>query len=350
MRSKLNEFIWGRQRIPAGYAIGVKMILVTLAIVTCLLFVRQWYKGELDARLISAIKRQDCSGALSALREGADARAMGEGGADKKLLGFNFLSQLRDIFFHRTHLPNEEALPLFYDYYDLPHKECPELIEELLKRGAKVDSAQSDGATALFCATMQNETRTVKILLEHGANPNCKWGDDTILSLAEYDCAKLLLSHGANPLAQDNEGRTPFFKQTCRGEIDSHLLDLLFQSDPNINQRDASGSTMLIQCIKSSTIQHPIHWLLKNGADVNAPKIGGKDAGYTPLMYCVLAVSQGYSWSEDVARDLLKQGADVLHRSVSEENALDVAKKYKSTRMIALLTTWRKNNVMHKRN
>jgi ankyrin repeat protein len=55
----------------------------------------------------------------------------------------------------------------------------------------------------------------VKLLLEHGANPNIQEDINgyTPLHYAVEDCfvdvVRVLLDHGADPTIRDNEGRTP---------------------------------------------------------------------------------------------------------------------------------------------
>ena len=72
----------------------------------------------------------------------------------------------------------------------------------------------------LINAADNRDTKTVRKMLEHGADPNvqdnygytalieaCRWG--------HTDIARLLLEHGADPNVQDNYGKTTFM-YACR--------------------------------------------------------------------------------------------------------------------------------------
>lgn len=53
-------------------------------------------------------------------------------------------------------------------------KEHPEMVKDLLAAGARVDDANERGETALMRATRTASTRTMKLLLEAGADPGAK--------------------------------------------------------------------------------------------------------------------------------------------------------------------------------
>ena len=49
---------------------------------------------------------------------------------------------------------------------------CVECMEVLLEAGAEIDARNSASATALMMASMTGPIRSVKFLLENGADPN----------------------------------------------------------------------------------------------------------------------------------------------------------------------------------
>jgi hypothetical protein len=61
------------------------------------------------------------------------------------------------------------------------HQDAPELVQVLLDYGADVESSSEDGWTALFGAAVDGPPETVRILLEHDANP-CR-----TTSMGDYD-------------------------------------------------------------------------------------------------------------------------------------------------------------------
>ena len=96
----------------------------------------------------------------------------------------------------------------------------PEIVEFLLKRGAKVNSLTPiNGSTPLAEAALHGKLEAAKILLDYGANPdiNDNMGN-TVLSDAirgrlvgegeHFEIIKLLIARGVNPWITDGQGRT----------------------------------------------------------------------------------------------------------------------------------------------
>lgn len=98
------------------------------------------------------------------------------------------------------------------DSYDATDDECLEVIRLLVEYGADVDSRNCNyndtkwnaGTTALNFNAGYGRLKTVKFLLENGADPNIR-GNDGLVPLEDaliqhhYDVAMELLKHGANP-------------------------------------------------------------------------------------------------------------------------------------------------------
>ena len=92
-----------------------------------------------------------------------------------------------------------------------------EMVQVLLDYGVDVDGFNPQDAlrcTPLHNASWGNDPRSVRLLLERGANPNV-WSTSgsTPLHLAseagKIEIARLLVEHGANLEAENVEGRTP---------------------------------------------------------------------------------------------------------------------------------------------
>ena len=85
-----------------------------------------------------------------------------------------------------------------------------------------IDARDTDGSTALHCATWKGHHEVVDALLKAGSDVNAQnqnehWGTTPLHAAAhanQASIAKLLLDHGANTKALDMEGRTPFFHTT----------------------------------------------------------------------------------------------------------------------------------------
>ena len=105
-----------------------------------------------------------------------------------------------------------------------------------------------DGSTPLHDAAEKGYFVIVKILLEHGAEPNIQnyigW---TPLHLAAangyFVIVKILLEHGAEPNIQDNDGSTPLHKAVANCRVGVARVLLEHGADPTI--RDKKGRTPL---------------------------------------------------------------------------------------------------------
>lgn len=94
----------------------------------------------------------------------------------------------------------------------------------------------SDGNSLLRLATLSNNTEMVKLLLDHGADPNLEPPDRNSLKHAidydQIDIVRLLLEHGADP------NKMIFFDQIALVVACKHgnleIIDLLLQhgADP----------------------------------------------------------------------------------------------------------------------
>ena len=87
---------------------------------------------------------------------------------------------------------------------------------------ALIGARDSDGSTALHCASWKGHEETVAWLLSVGAdlhthNTNDHWGTTALHAAAHANhagIAQLLIDAGADVNAKDPEGRTPLFHTT----------------------------------------------------------------------------------------------------------------------------------------
>jgi predicted component of type VI protein secretion system len=158
------------------------------------------------------------------------------------------------------------------------------VVQALLKKGANVNAANRNGATALMAASAKDHAGTVKFLLEGGADANAADKNGvTSLMLSSYglkdmrEVVKLLLAAGANVNAAEDRGSTPLYMASQQGHIET--VKLLLAAGANVNTADKKGATPLFQaCLLGHT--ETVKLLLAAGANINVTALGQ----FTPLM------------------------------------------------------------------
>ena len=153
----------------------------------------------------------------------------------------------------------------------------PELVEELIKRGADVNLKRYVGDTALMFAAGTGNVKTVDALLRAGANPNATVmsphaGEITPLNRAinsdspnRVEIVKILI--GAK--AEINPRRDFLASPLMNAVDDLEIVKLLIASGADVNQKNFRGATALMIAAGAgapSVVRH----LLEKGADVNA--------------------------------------------------------------------------------
>jgi quinoprotein dehydrogenase-associated probable ABC transporter substrate-binding protein len=181
----------------------------------------------------------------------------------------------------------------------------PDLIALLAGLGADLDAPDSDGMTALLHSAMRNHVPTVKMLLEHGADIE-KAGPQgyppLALSIAEakFEAAKALMEAGAD------------IKRPVGPEGLTPLMVAASQVSPGEGAIFLPGSTRPIDIARA---------LIKEGADVNAQS----KAGVTPLM---IAAARNVA---PMIGLLLQSGARPELKSAQGQTAAEIAEQNGAT-------------------
>ena len=147
----------------------------------------------------------------------------------------------------------------------------------LIKHGdLNLNQWDSEHRTALELASLIENETAVKLLLQHGADPNKMSGNGftPLINAAiweNYRIAKLLLENGADPNIPDyNRHKTPLFIAAQKGYIDIvKLLVDKFGADTNIKSN--VGATPLDTAIannKDGRNQEVIDYLMSVGAEM----------------------------------------------------------------------------------
>lgn len=110
------------------------------------------------------------------------------------------------------------------------HKGDISRVRELLKAPVDVDARDSFGGTALHAAMFQNNMDIVKLLLEHGFNPDAQGTSNGYTPLHDavwaenLEAAKLLIRYGARLDIAAKDGLTPVQKAQDEGKKDMYVL------------------------------------------------------------------------------------------------------------------------------
>lgn len=169
-------------------------------------------------------------------------------------------------------------------------------VSSLLRSKIGLEFTGKDGNSPLILAARKGHVEIVKLLLDHGANPN-----------ARFRCAGPALVSAAS------DGK-------------AQVVRFLLERGVNVNARDCEQETALMSAARRGH-GAVVELLLKKGANLNAVNAGGQNA-------LMLAASTG---REDVVRALLKRGADPRSRDKSGKTAIDYASKHRQTRVLDLL-------------
>ncbi len=222
---------------------------------------------------------------------------------------------------------DENASALLWAASDLPKTRL------LLKHGADVNTRSNDLRTPLMIAARRpGNVATVKLLLEHGANPNPNKNPATESSpLVEAATAgdaatiELLLVRGADAKAATQPALTNAISIQC-----SKCVSLLLAKD-----LDKAAISMVLPDIAVLGDAGAVRQLLDRGANVNA----FDGLGRTPLMYAAASDLLAL----DVVKLLIDRGADVnasdRHPDGGDSGltALDIARLHGDTPIVQLL-------------
>ena len=195
----------------------------------------------------------------------------------------------------------------------------------LLERGSDANARRKDHWTALHVASHLARHEIMRILLDHGANPNAKnrQGKDSLnlVSRGEYgseedgvQVARLLLERGVDVSSSDKEHWTPLHSASFSGK--SEIARLLLDHGAKVDAENDDGETPLTLVSRGdyrsqSNGVRIAQLLLERGADVNGQPEGDWTPCWTPLS---LASFKG---RQDIVRALVDHGAIVNKESKS---------------------------------
>nr|XP_034978793.1 protein phosphatase 1 regulatory subunit 12B isoform X2 [Zootoca vivipara] len=172
-----------------------------------------------------------------------------------------------------------------------------EEVKRLLARGARLNTANVDGLTALHQACIDENLDMVKFLLEYGANVNQQDNEGwtplhAVASCGYLNIAEYLISHGANVAAVNSEGEVPsdLAEEAAMKDL---LLEQVKKQGLDLDQARKAEEQQMLQDARQ--------WL-------NRRKIEDRKQPRTGATALHVASAKGYS---EVMRLLIQAGYDV---------------------------------------
>ncbi|KAK6502735.1 hypothetical protein TWF506_003310 [Arthrobotrys conoides] len=206
-----------------------------------------------------------------------------------------------------------------------------DIVRMLLDHGA---DPNSPNGWALQTAAEQGHLEVVELLVERGANVNAcldeeKFSLGTALQAAceagQDDVVDFLLKHGADPNIGAGPETCPIIAACRRGEAD--ILKLLIDAGATINRFGGPDMSSPLINAASSLYKDSVERLLDAGADINLADQDGDTA-------LIVAANVG---DAELVAFLLEKGADITHVSKRDVNALQAAMNSGATECTNLL-------------
>ena len=182
--------------------------------------------------------------------------------------GVSTTNKLRELFFDTRLLEHGK----FSDLHKIAlHVRPGSLREELQRSTAMLDTVDSTGRSPLSWAAQRGEDEAVRLLLEHGADPNNN--DNTNMTPLHYaaqsatpKCLLLLIEYGAR-IYQSIRGWTALH-YACSFHDDLAYTKPLLDHGADVNKRTYVGKTAISLAILQNHLKNAA-FLMKIGADVN---------------------------------------------------------------------------------
>lgn len=210
------------------------------------------------------------------LNKGADATATNEAGWNAAMMARKKgMLELEQLILRYISPPVAPTNPL-HDYINSIGSSLPQdaekKIEAILSAGREINQkGQNTGSTALDIAARNNNAGLIRLLLDHGADPDIPngIGRTPLINAAVWgktDALKTLLAHGPSVNSIELWGGTAL--DAARDDNNFENVKLLIEAGADVNAKDGDGNTPLMKAVlnRQTDIEK---LLLQNGADRN---------------------------------------------------------------------------------
>ena len=212
-------------------------------------------------------------------------------------------------------IPNSAAADLDHVLFQAIRRGDTELLSTLLRQGTPVNLRTADGTTPLMYAALRGNLGSVKLLLEHGADPNAV-NDAKVTAIhwgaGDLQKVQLLVERGADLNVPSDLGNTPLIVASAYAESTS-VVALLLSHGADFTAKNKRGYTAVNSAVAAGNLE-TVKLLVSKGAKVNTDD----DALRSNL---TIAADRG---SMELVEFLLAHGADPNTDS-SRRNSLNAA-------------------------
>ena len=210
---------------------------------------------------------------------------------------------------------------------------CTKIVEQLLKHGARVNAKANEGGTALMVAAQNGHTEIVILLLNHGAEVNVKANDGSTALMAaaqngHTEIVELLLKHGAKPDIRMPNNATALMIAAQNGR--TKIVELLLKHGAKPDIQTTNGNTALIFAAQNGHTEI-VKLLLNHNPKPNVDMQATN--GFTALMF---AAQKGHT---EIVELLLRHGAKPDIQTTNGNTALIFAIQNGHTDIVKLLLT-----------
>jgi ankyrin repeat protein len=182
-----------------------------------------------------------------------------------------------------------------------------DVVNELLKVKHIIDLKDFDSKTALYKAFKNEDYKICRLLLEHGADPNIKYDEETILmKCCEYEdevfvnFVNLFITMRADLNIKDNNGNTALM--VAIENKNEKIIKMLINSGADLNIQNNEGFTVLMYSLDIELDY--VKFILKKGSNINLQD----NSGNTVLMYCCMYYD---ILLDDIINILLEKGVNL---------------------------------------
>ena len=193
-------------------------------------------------------------------------------------------------------------------------------VRMLIEHGADVMAQNKDGETPLHLSSQEGQVEVTRTLIERGADLLAQNTDgETPLHLAsepgQAEVARMLIEHGADVAAQNNDWETPLHLASRWGRVE--VARILIECGADVTAQNMYGETPLHLALVWVQVEL-VRMLTECDMDMAAQSRVGEISLY-------LAASQ--TGQVEVARMLIERGTDMAAKNEGGETPLHLASR-----------------------